>query len=350
MELASHIKELLLEHDCVIVPDFGGFVCNYKGSMLDSNSNRIVPAAKELSFNSNLKTNDGLLASWMQQVDGISYADAVTAIRQEIISWKSMMDKNGRLQIDGVGILYLDSNKRWRFKADSNSFLNLHSYGLPDLVLEPVLVKVRQEEKIIPIEKGAEEAEVKVEERKKSNAYKWAIAAACMLPIAFYSYWIPAKTNALDRGYVTVADFNPFSSKSESRSSLEYSARNNNVDASHKLEIDNNNEIKSLSLETDGSVVEIPVKGLGTKNQEADVEVITSITGSYHIIAGCFSKSENAISQVSYFKAQGYNSYVLDTVGGLQRVCVQSFVNKDEAAGVKRLLSEKGNSTWILKK
>lgn len=348
MGIASHIRDLLVEHDCVIVPDFGGFVCNYKGSTLDTATNRVVPAAKEISFNANLKTNDGLLASWMQQMDDVSYADAVSNIRQEIISWKSSMDKEGRLQIDGVGILYIDSNKRWRFEAESKTFLNLHSYGLPELVLEPVAVKVKQEDNVVSIEKENEGSrEVK---KKKSNTYKWVVAAACMLPIAFYSYWIPAKTNAIDRGYVTAADFNPFSTSSDLVSPIDYAARKANISEAHEIDSEVGTEINALSFDSEGEHYEIPVKSTVVKKEIEEVETIANSAGSFHIIAGCFSKSENAIAQVSYFKAQGFQSYVLDTVGGLQRVCVQSYGSKEEASGVTRLLSEKGNSTWILKK
>ena len=35
MKIEEHISELLFEHDCVIVPDFGGFVCNYAPARID---------------------------------------------------------------------------------------------------------------------------------------------------------------------------------------------------------------------------------------------------------------------------------------------------------------------------
>src|SRR5690606_27088908 len=53
-------------------------------------------------------------------------------------------------------------------------------------------------------------------ERERSHAWKY-IAAACFLPIAFYSVWIPMKTDVLESGVISINDFNPFKKKGEAR-------------------------------------------------------------------------------------------------------------------------------------
>jgi hypothetical protein len=35
MELNKYISDLLRKHNCVIVPDFGGFVANYRSAVID---------------------------------------------------------------------------------------------------------------------------------------------------------------------------------------------------------------------------------------------------------------------------------------------------------------------------
>ena len=61
MELSGYIGDLLQKHNCVIVPEFGGFIANYKSAVIDTVNNRINPPSKSVLFNPNLVNNDGLL-------------------------------------------------------------------------------------------------------------------------------------------------------------------------------------------------------------------------------------------------------------------------------------------------
>ena len=63
MKFDTYIAELLEEHDCVIVPDFGGFVANYAPANVNSINHRFDPPYRKISFNKLLVHNDGLLAS-----------------------------------------------------------------------------------------------------------------------------------------------------------------------------------------------------------------------------------------------------------------------------------------------
>ena len=69
----EYISDLLFLHDCVIIPDFGGFICNYKSAYIDENSGIICPPTKDILFNRNLIHNDGLLVNWIAAKENISY-------------------------------------------------------------------------------------------------------------------------------------------------------------------------------------------------------------------------------------------------------------------------------------
>ena len=43
VQLTKYIVQLLHQHDCVIIPDFGGFVAQYKPATLDNGLNIQVP-------------------------------------------------------------------------------------------------------------------------------------------------------------------------------------------------------------------------------------------------------------------------------------------------------------------
>ena len=77
MNLANYINDLLYRYDCVIVPDFGGFVTNRIGAKLNSDTHTFSPPTKQIAFNSHLKHNDGLLANYIASSEQISFEKKV---------------------------------------------------------------------------------------------------------------------------------------------------------------------------------------------------------------------------------------------------------------------------------
>ena len=72
MTIANYLKDLLYRYDCVIVPNFGGFVTNRISARIDADSNTFYPPTKEVGFNSHLTHNDGLLANYIASSENIS--------------------------------------------------------------------------------------------------------------------------------------------------------------------------------------------------------------------------------------------------------------------------------------
>ena len=84
MKLDHYISKLLFRYDCVIVPNLGGFVTNYKPANIHPIKNTFYPPSKGISFNKNLIHNDGLLANAISQENGISYEKALSIIEQGV--------------------------------------------------------------------------------------------------------------------------------------------------------------------------------------------------------------------------------------------------------------------------
>ena len=61
LRIVGHIEHLLSVHDCVIVPDFGGFVVQTLPVRYDAGMHRFEPMRKDIVFNETLQYNDGLL-------------------------------------------------------------------------------------------------------------------------------------------------------------------------------------------------------------------------------------------------------------------------------------------------
>ncbi|MBO5704071.1 MAG: SPOR domain-containing protein, partial [Bacteroidaceae bacterium] len=49
--LARHIESLLLKHDCVIVPDFGGFVTQQVAARYVEDEGLFLPPYRSVGFN-----------------------------------------------------------------------------------------------------------------------------------------------------------------------------------------------------------------------------------------------------------------------------------------------------------
>ncbi len=58
-ELSRHIEVLLLEHDCVIIPQLGGFVAQYVSSHRVTAEQTIYPPFRTVGINAQLTLNDG---------------------------------------------------------------------------------------------------------------------------------------------------------------------------------------------------------------------------------------------------------------------------------------------------
>lgn len=134
----NSVKELLYRHDCVIVPGFGGFVCNREQSRIDQVSHVILPPGKRIVFNQNLKTNDGLLAQNIAEKLRISYAEALRSIAELVNQLREQLEQLRQLDIDAFGSFRLNAEANYVFLPErTNSYLH-SSFGLFPLQALPV--------------------------------------------------------------------------------------------------------------------------------------------------------------------------------------------------------------------
>ena len=91
IELARHIEYLLLENDCVIIPDFGGFIAHNQPSYYDEVEHVFMPPIRTIGFNPQLSMNDGLLVQSYMQAYHTDYSDAIRIISGKV---KELKEKN----------------------------------------------------------------------------------------------------------------------------------------------------------------------------------------------------------------------------------------------------------------
>ena len=385
MLIEKLIGDLLLRHNCVVVPSFGGFVAKQVSAVIDYKTGIMHPPKKSLLFNKQLINNDGLLASVLAKETGKSYDEASLEIQQQVVSWHKALNSGERINLENIGFLFLDQEKNIGFEQDRYFNLLLQSYGLSkvhfiseediQLVAKPMTIInpiEKEEDKIIemhPTEIRTIERTLEVASDDKSIAPHgtskvWRyIAAAAMIPFVFYSYWIPMETNVLESKIISFNDFNPFHKAAENT----YTAPTTklDIDSSSLTKISVQDELDKLPtsvetwsyqfdenlympLKTDksGTVISTETENTGVSNPEIQV----AKGENEYVIANCFASEENAINFVETLKANGFQAQIVDLKGGLYRVSAGRISGSSDLESLQSKLEGMDvHGSWILK-
>ena len=133
----QYIKELLYKHECVTVPSFGAFLTRSINVLIQPDTGLIFPPKKEVSFNSLLSSNDGILAHYIAQKENMSFEQALRRIEKEVISWKQRLITQ-QLLFPGIGEMRLNSQKKITFYPDGKINFDLSSFGLGSFCRKPI--------------------------------------------------------------------------------------------------------------------------------------------------------------------------------------------------------------------
>jgi nucleoid DNA-binding protein len=129
-EFYTFLEHLLYEHECVIIPQFGGFVVNAQDFQFNAKEGKIYPKRKCVAFNEKLKTDDRFLTTEWAKKQSISQKEAsieITAISKEL---KSQISTQGYLTIGELGAFTLNSENRLSFSPNPDFNADLSVFGL----------------------------------------------------------------------------------------------------------------------------------------------------------------------------------------------------------------------------
>ena len=158
--LPLHIEYLLTRHDCVIVPGIGAFIATETEAYIDLENGVILPRRREISFNSSVVTDDGLLSHSIARHEGISYEEARRLLGIHIERMTSDLDSEGEASIGMVGRLIKDSEGLINFQPRLSS------------VLTDILPEIRLTEKIAEPTKTFSEATIESAEEQEREEEK----------------------------------------------------------------------------------------------------------------------------------------------------------------------------------
>lgn len=351
MSIEKNISELLYEHDCVIVPDFGGFVCNYSSASVQKSKHQFHPPFKKISFNRNLKNNDGLLANQVAQVQGISYSDSNRLISEYVDNLKKDLTTNKRFVFTNIGTVYLGEENNLLFEQDEKVNYLPESFGLlafnsPAIKREPIERKIERslKDKIIIPSKDKKEL---VPAKRKTSRY--IIASAAVLVVAFL-IWFPIQSGIIKN--LDYSSLNPFAAKGQP---LYHPSEINQPDPTSDVDKEDVSRLfaaasdttRYLNIVIDGKFpIVVQLKEDATKVVKTKKK--DSITKyRFHIVGGAFQVSENAEKFYNKLIKDGHQAAIINR-NNFRFVSYGSFATKEEALQALDKIRAVQGDVWLM--
>lgn len=307
MTLAKYISDLLYRYECVIVPNFGGFVTNEISAKVNHFTHTFHAPSKQLTFNSHLQNNDGLLANYVATSKNISYSEANIIIEKEVKKWNFSL-KNEELELENIGSFHI--NKEGKLIFDPTTIINYlaASFGLSSYT-SPAIKRIAYRETVTNL-KIVSPPIIHSErnQRKTPILIKYAAAAAIIFAL----------------GTVGWKEYQKF----------EYTNLvTQNMQQQQRVE-------KTIQEAT--FVISNPLPTI-TLNVE-------KLTYNYHIIAGAFRDPANAEKKLQQLLQKGFNAKILGiNKWNLTQVAYESFNLRNEAINsLNSIKKSDSQDAWLL--
>ena len=309
-----YISQLLYKNDCVIVMNFGGFVCSSISANLNKKTGILTPPNKSILFNPQLKDNDGLLINHIAQSEGISQEDAKINLLKFVEQSLENLNKFKSCRFEEIGLFTLNSDKNIIFTQDLKTNYNLNAFGFQDIINNKI---TRDNSEII-------EESLKLIKKKNNFTTKRLLkAAAIIIPLIGISFLSITQEDRINKIYTQIANVNPISFKKDNVTLLK--------DQSNK-------EIKTKQ--------EIQPEIINNEVSQVFKEVIIP-SQKFYIIAGAFSVEKNANKLKNRLNSWNYNSTIIKNEK-MMRVSYDSFDSKEQALILLSKIRKENPQAWIL--
>ena len=341
--LLNALPLLLHDHDCLVIPELGGFVAHPVPARFDGEKGEWIPPGRNVAFNPKLTVRDGLLEQEIRRSTGCTNDAARALIDRDVDALKEAIAGEGQVELAGLGRLYATEDQRIGFAPEARLS---ERYAAPGLSRIPWFDKEAQ-----PAEDTADstpETSSTVvtplptsdhsEDRETSGMpMRWAAVLLLPLIVGGALWWNGQPGTA----------FHLFSGLS-------------NPEPAEFLPRIEGEDIRFPEL-----TVDAPLPFVSEAAPAADSEQYadggeptmpvpqpkpTSSGCSHHVIAGTFGEAPRAAELARRFEALGYSSAILPGPQGMQRVSAGCFDNADDAAHFKSSIQAHHGfeQAWIL--
>jgi hypothetical protein len=352
-QITHLIAELLFKHDCVIVPNFGGFVARGYNSSFSKGSNMLYPQSKHVLFNKNLVHNDGLLISAFMQKSGLPLKEAARNIEDYKEYIQSLLAAKKRFELDNIGLLYLDAENTLRFEAKTDVNFLLESFGFEPVIANELAFEPEKQISIKQFEDRKIVTEV-VTPAKRSYAKIAALAVGVPVTLAFLLFAAYAKPMKP----LLESSFNPFYTPEKTYSPNKFKTdKAIFIQAAEKqsLLVDANG-YATFKLSESGNVLVANVNDtIAHADKTTVVKHIARVSGNHNydgrfqVVVGCFGVEENAEKLVKELQAKHLKAAISGVNNkGLHVVSCGGFNTKEDAVNLLSSIKADLPNAWIM--
>ncbi|UGS23621.1 HU domain-containing protein [Flavobacterium channae] len=311
MQIEKHISDLLYRYQCVTVPGFGAFLTETVSANVTGSASSFFPPKKVVSFNVNVKNNDGLLVNHVALQEKMSYELAVVKIGDVVNEWTYLLQNRNRVVLKNIGEISVNNEMNWVFEPANTVNYLTDSFGLtpfvsPEITREILKQEVEALEEKTPI--------IFTPERKKDYSYlKYAAIFVVMLGAGgfgyktYYDQQIETKTLAVQK---------------------------------------NVQEKVQQQIQEATFVISAPVEAV-----ELSVAAPVEEKMPYHLVAGAYRSEVNANKAIAELKAAGFENAKMLPINkhNLYPVVYGSFKNLNEAQTERKNIQKSHNAeAWLL--
>jgi nucleoid DNA-binding protein len=327
-----YISELLFEHDCVILPGFGGFLTNYSGARIHPVRHSFHPPARTVVFNAGLQTNDGLLISYVAKRRNISYQESFELIKAYTAQCMAGLRSGQAIRFMYTGSFRMGRENNLVFEPEAGSNFLPDAFGLSSFV-SPAISResIRQRlEKQLSTRPAAADTQ---KERKLLPALRWVAAISIPIAAAFMLYYFnPTVLDDFGRSYSGMMPPLRFEGGAPAREAGE---------------VDTLAEFMNFKV--------IPPKA---EMAVAPAESHSALPAAppppalkkYQIVVGAFSTEENALNYVDELRARDFDAAIIgNSSNGLTRVSIAGLDTRSEALSLLAAIRREENpAAWLL--
>ena len=305
MKITNYIQDLLYRYECVILPNFGAFLSQKESAYIDKETQNFHPPKKIVSFNSQLKKNEGLLANYIAAAQKVSYTTALNMIAEFVAKLEVSFKEDGKVELENIGRLYY-AEEKLQFEPFGQVNYLTDSFGLDSFKTSAITRETYKKQ----VEELEEKAPILfTPERRKSPAYlKYAAIGLIALGVSGF------------------AGLNIYSSQVSKHNIAEQQQAQEQLQA----------QIQQATF-----IIDNPLPAV-TFN-------VAKQTGNYHIVAGAFRVEENAKIKVSELRKEGFKAHLLgENRYGLHQVVYASHEKRRDAINMLREVKSSNEAAWLL--
>ena len=323
---------MLNKYDSVTLPGFGTFVLKYIPAYIHPIENKLRFPLKQVTFDSSVIENDGILANYVSEKDKISFVDACKKILVFVEKINRTLVEGNDVKLDKIGVFSKGQSNTLIFTPDTNVNYNQEAFGLREINAIPILrndIKERIQTHF------AEKSKSIDKKRKLPKVAIWIIAIVVIIG-SCYAALVIIKPDFI-KNIKTVSFFNKSEIKTDTIANKvsENKKENNTINAKDAKSVD--------SFKTDTINDE-------TAKNEKIITPNQPTKGLFYIIAASFSIKSNADNYTQTLRQKDYKSeaiYLADR--GLYVVSYNSYPSKTEAEQALIKIATDGNrDAWIL--